>query len=347
MRAAALWYALALGLIAMALVAGVASQLLPLAERHPDRIAAWLSARAGRPVAFDAVETQWTRRGPLLRLDHLRIGSGAQTFVIGDAEILVSQYAGLLPGRSFTELRLRGLDLTLERADDGRWSVRGLPGQQQPGGDPLATLERLGELQVIGGKLTVIAPGLGIDATLPRIDLRLQVEGDACAPACARGCARHVSPLDAALDFNRRRGDGRAYAGAKQADLARVVAVAAPGRRAGGSRAGPRRILGRTAAAIAIAMMTVDATLAGVMLRGTASHDASGQTQRRASVSTAWLRARAGARRPTAGASTRRHCASAQATGCRHWMACCLPAASASACMPSASTPAPCSTSPR
>ena len=173
----ALGYAFALGLIAMALVAGVTSQLLPLAEQHPDRIAEWLSARAGRPVAFDAMETQWTRRGPLLRLDHLRIGSGAQTFVIGDAEILVSQYAGLLPGRSFTELRLRGLDLTLERAADGRWSVRGLPGQQHPGGDPLATLERLGELQVIGGKLTVIAPGLGIDATLPKIDLRLQVEG--------------------------------------------------------------------------------------------------------------------------------------------------------------------------
>ena len=36
----AVWYALALGLIAMALVAGVASQLLPLVERHPDRIAA-------------------------------------------------------------------------------------------------------------------------------------------------------------------------------------------------------------------------------------------------------------------------------------------------------------------
>ena len=50
--------------------------------------------------------------------------------------MLISQYAGLLPGRSFTELRLRGLDLTLERGDDGRWQVRGLPGQQQPGGDP-------------------------------------------------------------------------------------------------------------------------------------------------------------------------------------------------------------------
>src|SRR5688572_2090469 len=260
----ALWYALALGLIAMALVAGVASQLLPLAERHPDRIAAWLSARAGRPVAFDAVETQWTRRGPLLRLDHLRIGSDAQTFVIGDAEILVSQYAGLLPGRSFTELRLRGLDLTLERADDGRWSVRGLPGQQQPGGDPLATLERLGELQVIGGRLTVIAPGLGIDATLPKIDLRLQVEGRRVRAGLRAWMREDVSPLDAALDFNRRTGDGRAYAGAKQADLAAwspLLGLAGVQVEAGQGRAESWVELHRRR----IAVMTVDATLTGVM----------------------------------------------------------------------------------
>ena len=63
-----LGYAVAALLVAMALGAGAMSQLLPLAERHPDRIAAWLSARAGRPVAFDKVETEWTRRGPLLRL---------------------------------------------------------------------------------------------------------------------------------------------------------------------------------------------------------------------------------------------------------------------------------------
>jgi uncharacterized protein (TIGR02099 family) len=272
----ALGYALALGLIAMALVAGVTSQLLPLAERHPDRIAAWLSARAGRPVAFDAMETQWTRRGPLLRLDHLRIGSGTQTFVIGDAEILVSQYAGLLPGRSFTELRLRGLDLTLERADDGRWSVRGLPGQQHPGADPLATLERLGELQVIGGKLTVIAPGLGIDATLPKVDLRLQVEGRRVRAGLRAWMREDVSPLDAALDFNRRTGDGRAYAGAKQADLAAwtpLLHLAGVQVEAGQGRAEAWVELQRHR----IAVMTVDATLTGVMLRGTESRDANGQ----------------------------------------------------------------------
>src|SRR5690606_36028761 len=170
-----LWYVLAGALVLLALGNGIGSQLLPLAERHPDRIAAWLGARAQRPVAFDHVETEWTRRGPLLRLDNLRVGDDANPVRIGDAEILVAQYAGLLPGRSFTELRVRGLDLTLQRDAAGRWSVRGLPGQQpEQDGDPFATLERLGELQVSHARLRVLAPELRIDTRLPRIDLRMR-----------------------------------------------------------------------------------------------------------------------------------------------------------------------------
>jgi uncharacterized protein (TIGR02099 family) len=262
-----LWYAVAVSLVAMALVAGAVSQLLPLAERHPDRIAAWLSERAGRPVAFDKVETQWTRRGPLLRLDGLRIGAGDKAFTIGDAEMLISQYAGLLPGRSFTELRLRGLDLTLERGDDGRWQVRGLPGQQQSGGDPFAALEGLGELQVIGGKLAVIAPALQIDAQLPRVDLRLRVDDKRVRAGMRAWMQPGRSPLAAVFDFDREQGDGRAYVAAKQADLgawspllhvAGVVADGGRGRAEAWAQLRDHRV----------ASLTLDATLDAVALRG-------------------------------------------------------------------------------
>lgn len=213
------WYVVAGVLVCMALVLGVASQVLPLAERHPDKIAAWLSARAGRPVAFDHVETQWTRRGPLLRLDGLRLGEGTDAVRVGEAEVLVSMYAGLLPGRSFTELRLRGLSLTLRRADDGMWSVLGLPGQAG-GGDPLENLEGLGELQVIGGKLSVQAPSLGWNVSLPRIDLRLRVDGDRVRAGTRAWARTDGIPMQAAFDFDRGSGDGRAYVDTQVADIA-------------------------------------------------------------------------------------------------------------------------------
>jgi len=212
------WYAVALTLVCMAVALGVASQLLPLAERHPQRIEAWLSQQAGRPVRFDAVQTQWTRRGPLLRLEGLRIGGDAGVR-IGEAEVLVSMYAGLLPGRSFTELRLRGLALTLEQGDDGLWSIHGLPGQAT-GDDPLRNLEGLGELQIIGGQLNVNAPALDLAARLARIDLRLQVQERRVRAGARVWVRQDAVPLEVALDFDRRQGDGRAYLEVESAELA-------------------------------------------------------------------------------------------------------------------------------
>ncbi|MGH8027026.1 MAG: YhdP family protein, partial [Pseudoxanthomonas sp.] len=213
------WYAAAGVLVCMALVLGVASQVLPLAERHPQKIAAWLSARAGRPVAFDHVATEWTRRGPLLRLDGLRLGEGGNAVRIGEAEVLVSMYAGLLPGRSFTELRLRGLSLTLQRAADGTWSVLGLPGQKTAG-DPLKNLEGLGELQVIDGKLSVLAPALGWNLQVPKIDLRLRVDGDRVRAGTRAWIRKDGAPVQVAFDFDRSSGDGRAYLDAQALDMA-------------------------------------------------------------------------------------------------------------------------------
>lgn len=261
-----LWYVTAVSLVLLALCAGIVSQLLPLAERHPERIAEWLSARAGRPVQFDTVRTAWTRRGPLLRLDGLRVGAGKDAVAIGAAEILVSQYAGLLPGRSFTELRVRNLSLTLERADDGRWQVRGLPGQAQ-GGDPLSALEGLGELLVIDARLGISAPSLDIETVIPDVDLRLQVDGDRVRSGLRARSRRDGSPVDFVLDFDRANGNGRLYASAKKADLSSwssLLHVNGVTIAEGRGRAEAWASLRRNR----IASISVDGDLEGVRLRG-------------------------------------------------------------------------------
>lgn len=211
LRLARRWagYLLAVALVLLALLLGAASQLLPLVERNPDRIAAWLGEKAGQPVSFEAVATRWTRRGPLLQLEGLHIGAPDAGVQIGSAEVLVSIYAGLLPGRSLTELRLRGPSLTLERAADGRWSVRGLPTASTV--DPLDYLEGLGELQVIGGQLDVRAPELGLRTRIPQVDLRVRVDGRR-VEAGARAFIRPGSdPASLAIEFDRQAGDGRAW----------------------------------------------------------------------------------------------------------------------------------------
>jgi len=218
-----LWYALALALVMVALLVTVVSQLLPVLQAHPAQVAAWLSQRAGRPVAFDRLKTAWTRRGPLLQLDGLRIGAGAQALAVGDAELLVAPYTGWLPGHSLTELRLRGLALTLLRGADGQWQVRGLPGQQT-GADPLETLSRLGELQLAQARLQVLAPDLHLDVQVPRIDLRLRVNGTRVEAGARAWLRTGGQALDVAGTLDRGSGDGRLYAGSRRLDLAEFPA---------------------------------------------------------------------------------------------------------------------------
>jgi len=211
LRLARRWafYLPAMALVALALLLGAASQVLPLVERHPERIAAWLGEKAGQPVSFEAVSTEWTRRGPLLQLEGLHIGEPGGGVRIGQAEVLVSIYAGLLPGRSLTELRLRGPSLTLERDPDGRWSVRGLPMTGTV--DPLDYLEGLGELQVIGGQLEVRAPELALRTRIPKVDLRVRVNGKRVEAGARAWIRPDATPASLAIEFDRNAGDGRAW----------------------------------------------------------------------------------------------------------------------------------------
>lgn len=212
------WYTFALLALLLALGVGAATQGLRWVEANPGSIAQWLSVRAKQPVRFSAVRAEWTRRGPLLALSGLHIGPGKDAIPMGQAEVLLAPYTGWLPGRRLTELRLHDLALTLERNPRGEWHVRGLPGQST-GRDPLDTLEGLGELQVIGGRLRIVAPASGLDVEIPRIDLRVQVNG-ARVRAGVRAWAKGVEmPLQASLNVDRERGDGRVYAGSRRIDL--------------------------------------------------------------------------------------------------------------------------------
>ena len=214
-----LFYIVTSVLILLALAVGVANQLLPMVQRHPDRIAAWLMARAGRPLAFDSAEAHWTRRGPLFTLHNLRIGSGKQLLEVDNAQLLVAMYSGWLPGRPLTELRLRGLALTLQHDADGSWRFLGLTGpKERPDADPLSSLEGLGELQISDARLRVHAADLGIDF-VSRVDLRLRV-GERRLQAGLRAYAAYGPPLQAVLDVDRREMSGRLWAGGSGLQLA-------------------------------------------------------------------------------------------------------------------------------
>lgn len=211
------YYLLGAKLLLVAVVMVALSRFMPWLESNPQRVSAWLTQKAGRPVHFDALQAQWTRSGPLLKLKNMTVGPKGNPLRVGDAELLVSQYSGWWPGRRFTELRIRGVEITLERSVAGDWRVHGLPGPTTE--DPFTTLERLGELQVINGKLRVLAPSLGVDVYAPHVDVRTQVNGDMLRVGMRAWLEKSKQPIDAVMRFDRKKGDGQVYVGGMSLDL--------------------------------------------------------------------------------------------------------------------------------
>jgi uncharacterized protein (TIGR02099 family) len=206
-------YGLLVVLILAAAAVGVVNQMLPLVERNPQKVAAWLTERVGQPVTFTHARAEWTRRGPRFTLDGLRIGEGERLLDIGRAELLVAVYSGLLPGAPLTELKVRELSLALEQGEDRRWRVVGLPFQPLPGVDPLDTLEALGELQVERASLVVRSPSFRRELRLPRVDLRLRVDGDRLKAGVQARAVVRGKPMSAVVDLDRGTWSGQLWAG--------------------------------------------------------------------------------------------------------------------------------------
>jgi uncharacterized protein YhdP len=217
------WLALsaALLLILGAVVVALAHQLLPVLERHPGEVAAWLSSRIGQPVSISGLSARWSRRGPLLDLRDLRIGGGPEGggLDIGSARVRVNVYSGWFPGQPLLALRVEGLRLELARSLEGRWQARGFYGGA--GVDieqALAQLERVGEVELFNGALVIEDRYADFDVRLDRIDARLRTIGGAFRFAL-RVHAEDSPPLRLTGELDTALRHGQLHLGAQSLDL--------------------------------------------------------------------------------------------------------------------------------
>lgn len=199
-------------LILAALAVAVANQALPLLSRHPDDVARWLGERLGQPVAIDAVAARWSRRGPVLAVDGLRVGEGEERLELGEAELQINAYAGFLPGVPMTELHLRAPALELTRAQDGTWRLEGMTTRRSDEPFDPRRLDGLGELRIEGARLQVIDAASGRTWSLRRIDARLRTVGSSFRV----GVQAHIddnAPLNLIAELDRDLEQGRIWLG--------------------------------------------------------------------------------------------------------------------------------------
>jgi uncharacterized protein (TIGR02099 family) len=127
---AILWTAFAMSCIALAVMVGLASLMLPYAERFRPEIETLMAERLGRQVQLQSVEARWTVTGPQLTLHGLGIGAVDQPeslLWVDLATVGYDLYGWLRPGRSgLSYFRLMSDHLELIRHSDGHWSLAGL-----------------------------------------------------------------------------------------------------------------------------------------------------------------------------------------------------------------------------
>ena len=114
-------------LVALALVMAVGQLLLPLAAHYPERVAALLSEKLGKPVRFGSLEGFWRPSGPLFVMRDVTIAptEGGDALRLPQAAVKLDFGAFVLPSRHLLNLRLHDMRMGLHRAADGRWSIDG------------------------------------------------------------------------------------------------------------------------------------------------------------------------------------------------------------------------------
>ena len=215
-------------IIALAVLMGFTQLAMPWLVRNPARIEAWLSERLHQPVSIGGVSGAWVGGGPVLTLEHVRIGNSAGTapLEIPKAELALSLYAPFKRGLAWSEFRMVGVDVGLVRADDGDWHLRGLDVGAAPSSSPQElSMGVLGVLVMKELKLTIDDPKDDLHLSVGASEIRVVNQGATTHLAGkVRNLAGDPTPVDLIADLDLNRRNGIFYAGGHDVDLARFAA---------------------------------------------------------------------------------------------------------------------------
>src|SRR5690606_37375399 len=173
----------ALGLVLAALYVSLGRQLVPLVAEYRLEVQDKARAVLSMPVTLGRLEGRWEGFSPRLVAHDVLIGSGNSAVRLNSLAV-VPDVAGSLWARDLrlAVLELKGVQLNLTQAADGRWQVDGMPETDTDARPPadlqnvFTELRKVRRLALFDSQLTVEAHG-EMPFTLSYANLDLLVKG--------------------------------------------------------------------------------------------------------------------------------------------------------------------------
>jgi uncharacterized protein (TIGR02099 family) len=157
MQALARWAALllrtaqglcALALVLAALYVSLGRELVPLVAEYRLEAEDKASAALAMPVQIGALEGLWHGFSPVLIAHDVAVGEGAGALQLDQVRVVPDVLASLLARQlRIARLELDGVQLVVQQAEDGGWSIKGLPQRSEPA--PLDLTQLLTQSQMV------------------------------------------------------------------------------------------------------------------------------------------------------------------------------------------------------
>ncbi|WP_455923554.1 YhdP family protein [Pseudomonas putida] len=146
--------------VLVALYVSLGRQLVPLVDQYRYEVQDKATQALGEPVSIGSLDGRWSGLAPILLARDVTVGEGDSALRLDQVRVVPDLWASLRT-RSvrIAHLEVSGLQLTAEQAEDGQWTLKGIPAQHSDGpldpGQILSRMQQVSKVSLLDSQLTL------------------------------------------------------------------------------------------------------------------------------------------------------------------------------------------------
>jgi len=134
--------------VLVALYVSLGRELIPLVAEYRSDVQAKAEESLGLPVHVGALEGRWSGLAPILVVRDVQVGEGASALRLDAVKVVPDLWASLMAREvRLARVELGGLQLNLHEDESGKWTLKGLPMQDDD--QPLDVEQALRRMQIV------------------------------------------------------------------------------------------------------------------------------------------------------------------------------------------------------